>query len=193
MHCPTRRMRVCVCTRRGHWGLSGLTPTKPFLLCGAAVDDLLPLLGDDDLYVRRAASDALGFLRAKAVPGLIKSLEHRNPRVRYRAARALGRMREPAREALEKALESDNVLVRRGAARAFASYYASPQIKAVPKLIERLQDKDAVVGQWTAAVLAASVVDSDAAMTALLGRLKTDDDLAFEIVVSLSRTASREK
>jgi hypothetical protein len=102
-------------------------------------------------------------------------------------------MRDTARKALEKALESDNVLVRRGAARAFASYYVLPQVKAVPKLIKRLRDTDTVVRQWAATALIACVVDSDAAMAALLAELKNDNDFAFEIVVLLSRAASSQK
>ncbi|UCE47353.1 MAG: HEAT repeat domain-containing protein [Phycisphaerales bacterium] len=159
---------------------------------GVAVNDLLVLLGDDDRYVRRAASNALALLGKQAVPGLIKSLEHPNPEVRYRATTALARMRHAAREALEKALESDNVVVRRGAARAFASYYVSPQVEAVPKLIKSLQDQDAVVRQWAATALTECVADSDAAMTALVEELKKDNGFAFEIVVLLSRTASRQ-
>jgi HEAT repeat protein len=160
---------------------------------GVAVDDLLPLLADEDLYVRRAASESLGQLGEKAIPGLIRSLERENPEVRYRATTALARMRDAARSPLEQALKSEDVRVRRGAARAFASYYVAPQIKAVPKLIEHLRDEDPTVCIWIAAALAGCVADSEDAMSALLGALKKDDDFAFEVVVALSRTANREE
>jgi HEAT repeat protein len=157
---------------------------------GVAVDDLLPLLGDDDLYVRRAASESLGLLEERAISGLLRSLEHGNPEVRYRATMALARMAEPARAALEKSLESESTLVRQGAAMAIASSPGHAPTKAVRSLIAHLQDKDPVVRRWIAAALARSVPDSKDATTALLAELKEDDEFALEVVILLSVRAA---
>jgi quinoprotein glucose dehydrogenase len=87
------------------WGLGQIARTSP-----AAIDGLLPLVGDADAEVRAQVAKVLGDLRAtKAYDGLIKLLADAAPRPRFFAAISLGKLgRKEAVPAVLEMLRANN-------------------------------------------------------------------------------------
>ncbi len=87
------------------WGLGQIARTTP-----AAIDALLPILGDADAEVRAQAAKTLGDVRAaKAYDGLVKLLSDAEPRPRFFAAISLSKLgRKEAVPAVIAMLRANN-------------------------------------------------------------------------------------
>ena len=90
-------------------------------------------------------------------------------------------------------MESDNVHIRRGAAHALALFNGSAAKGGAANFTRFMHDKDADVRKSIVAALAWYVRDSEAVRMAFLEGLEKDDDLAFEVVIGLSRGASSQE
>lgn len=153
----------------------------------AAVPHLVVLLSDEDPYVRYAAADALGYIGAPAkstVPAIVEMLKEREQTGRaaferegYRIA-LLGRIGPDAEAAvpfLSGLLDYQSSLVRVYAAEAL--WKISRHARAIPTLVEVIQDKDLGMGggrMEASGTLEAIGPDAKAAVPALIEAL-TDD------------------
>ncbi len=85
----------------------------------------------------QTAIDSLGRIGAAAVPGLLRTLQHSDPRLRAQATRALARIGPDAQQAvphLIAALEDVDPDVQKGAARALGQIGPAAQEAVVPLL-----------------------------------------------------------
>jgi HEAT repeat protein len=111
-------------TSRWHAAMTGLEAAGT-----AAVGPLQELLDSRDVYVRRNAAEALGWIGAPdATPGLVRALRDRDETVRSRAAWSLGIIGDPAAQrALQNVSTGDPSLgVREQASRALTLLEAGP-------------------------------------------------------------------
>jgi HEAT repeat protein len=185
----------------------------------ADVADLIRVLGDKDVRVRRWGAFAIGDLRRSlgglhpadysvgftrdklrndlkaAVPALVEALQDKNDAVRAEVVSALGAIGPPAKEAVPKItalLEDPNKLIRRTAA--LALWWIDSQAKvAVPILIEGLEDKgaDLIDRQACVYVLGEIGAQAEAAVPALIGLLRgIQKSTRTETSVELSQNAA---
>lgn len=125
----------------------------------AQVAALVAVLGGPDLYLRGAASLALGRIGAPAVPALVQALANPDAAVRRSAAIALGRIGAASREALpalRKALADPDGDLRHAAVVAVGGL-GPAAAAAVPELTSLLADREEAVR--AAATLALRQVD----------------------------------
>src|SRR5262249_16790972 len=126
---------------------------------------------------KQAAKDPLPAV-VKAVPALIRSLDHKEIRVRLAALHALetlGKDAAPAAEALAKRLTDDNRSIRRGAARALRSMAPAGAAKSVAALAKALTDDSANVRLMAAEALRRCGRQAKGAAKALAALRKGDD------------------
>jgi HEAT repeat protein len=112
------------------------------------LDKLVALLSDEDEKVRREASDALLFVADKARDALINAAKSPNTNMRASAIQLLGYCRQdvsPLVTILIAALNDESRLVRFAAARSLANYGPVAE-KAVPRLLDCLNDRTSVPG-----------------------------------------------
>src|SRR5205814_2102312 len=144
----------------------------------AAVDDLVPLLGDRSERIRREASAALGRLGPAAVGPLIAASGHDDAAVRARAVEALGHLPTPderaARALVERARDRAPE-VRAAAVRSLARL-TLPDDVLVPILDESLRHEGPDVRLAAVDFLVARGALLARVMPELESLLKGDDD-----------------
>jgi HEAT repeat protein len=142
----------------------------------AAVPQLILLLKDPDVDVRRSVTYALRNIGAEAktaVPQLILLLKDSDVDVRSNAAFVLGKMGAEAKTAvpgLIRLLEDSEANVRSNAVDALENIGAEPKT-AVPQLIRLLKDSDIDVRKGAASLLGSMGVEAQAAVPGLIGLL----------------------
>jgi len=105
-----------------------------------SIDQLIPLLGDEDWRIQNLAEKALVEKGSLAANPLIKALQHENSGVRSGAARTLGKLKdERAVKPLLFALKDKHRMVRINAAEALGEIQDS---LALEPLIKALEDED---------------------------------------------------
>jgi HEAT repeat protein len=105
-----------------------------------SIDQLIPLLGDEDWRIQNLAEKALVEKGSLAANPLIKALQHENSGVRSGAARTLGKLKdERAVKPLLFALRDNDRMVRINAAEALGEIQDS---LALEPLIRALEDED---------------------------------------------------
>jgi HEAT repeat protein len=135
-----------------------------------AVGPLVLALGDDDAWVREAATTALAEIGSPAVAALRNELQSPDPRFRAEAANVLGRIRDADSLPLFVVLLADNdTWVRDRAATALGKVGA---VEAVELLINALNDPEPTVRD--SAAWALGEIRDERASAALQDRL--DDD-----------------
>ena len=114
-----------------------------------AVPALIEALKNKDL--KHAAVNALGNIKdSRAVPELIIALKDEGSAVRESAARALGRIKDPTTiDVLIKTLKDAEWNVRVNAVWALSQF----KVRAIPALIEALNDKNELVREGAASAL----------------------------------------
>jgi len=114
-----------------------------------AVESLIAVLKDKNMYVRRWSAWSLGYIKSdRAVEPLINALKDENVYVRSHAANALGRIKDTrAVEPLIAALKDESVYVREEAANALGRI---KDTRAVEPLIVALKDVEAYVRMYSA-------------------------------------------
>jgi HEAT repeat protein len=112
-----------------------------------AVEPLIKALEDEDVFIRRAAAEALGnFSDTRVVESLIKVLGDDDEYVRSSATEALGKLGEPAVGPLIKVLKNEEGHVRKSATEALGEI---GDTRAVGPLIKTLGDDESYV-RWYA-------------------------------------------
>ena len=124
---------------------------------------------------------ALGPAAAPAIPELEKLLE--SPRHSLRAVSTLQQIGAPAVDALVSALTNKDSEVRRNAALALMLLEGEERIKAVPKIVRRLDDADLRIRIQCAAALGRWNSQPQLAVPALVARLDDPDPLVRSTVI----------
>jgi HEAT repeat protein len=136
----------------------------------SAVDTLIGLLEDKDLFVRQYAPSGLGVIGDKrAVPALIRRLRDPHEFVRAAAAEALGKLRDPrAVGPLARACSDLNSDVRESAAEALGEIGGKASIR---KLVGLLSEEEEKI--WFLRVQEALVKIGNPAVDSLIAALET--------------------
>ncbi len=148
------------------------------------VQDLLPLVQDNNWFVRDAALSALSEIgETSAAESLKKSLETEDPFARARAARSLGLLKDAtATDSLIKALTDQHENVRRAAASALGEMRATAAVDALIKLLE---DTDPSVRRESATAL--GKIGERRSADAILAANKESGALELEYAVAAYR------
>lgn len=130
------------------------------------------------------ATQALGEMKAAAVPALTELLRRGNQGARVRVMKALGEVGSQASAAipdLVRALADSDEEIRTAAAEALGKIGIGPEAAvAVPRLIEALKDPDRHVRQQAAEGLGKIGPKSDQVIPALIGAMRDrDHDVRF--------------